>query len=77
LVLVQTAGIALAGLAGGLAAGYGLTRALRGQLYEVSPTEPSAYAAAAALLLAVVLLAGWLPARRAGRLDAAEALRAE
>jgi predicted permease len=76
-VLAQTAGITLAGLAGGVAAAYGLTRALRGQLYEVSPTEPSAYAAAAALLLAVVLLAGWLPARRAGRLDAAEALRAE
>lgn len=77
LVLGQASRIAAAGVAGGWLAAYGLTRALRGQLYEVTPTDPAAYAAATALLLAVVLLAGWLPARKAGRLDATEALRSE
>lgn len=77
LVLGQASGIAAAGVAGGWLAAYGLTRTLHGQLYEVTPTDPVAYAAATALLLAVVLLASWLPARRAGRLDATEALRTE
>jgi predicted permease len=66
------AGVGLmVGGAGALAA----TRVLRGLLYGVEPTEPTAFAGAAALLLGVTLLASWIPARRASRVDPTEALR--
>ncbi len=68
-------------VAGGLALGVGLalvaTRVLRGFLVGVAPTDPVVYAAAAALLAMVSLLASWLPARRASRIDPLEALRSE
>jgi putative ABC transport system permease protein len=46
-------------------------------LFEVRPTEPVVYAAVSALLLVVALLASFLPARRAARIDPVIALRAE
>jgi putative ABC transport system permease protein len=46
-------------------------------LYGVGPADPAALGAGAAVLAAAVLLASWLPARRAGRADPAHALRAE
>jgi ABC-type antimicrobial peptide transport system permease subunit len=52
-------------------------RALRGLLYQVSPTDPVTLAGAALFLLAVSAVAAWLPARRATRVDPMEALRAE
>ena len=65
--------IVLLGVVGALATSHLLTALL----FEVSPSEPSAFAAAAGLLLAVVLVAGYGPARRASRVDPIEALRAE
>jgi predicted permease len=76
-VLRRAGAHAAAGLAAGLAlslAGAGL---LRRFLYEVSPSEPTVLAAAAGALLAAVLVAAWLPARRAGRVDPIVTLRAE
>jgi putative ABC transport system permease protein len=65
------------GLLAGLAASIILARAMRTFLYQVSPTDPATYAAIALLLPAIALLACWLPARRATRIDAITALHAE
>jgi ABC-type antimicrobial peptide transport system permease subunit len=63
------------GIAIGLLAALAASRALRGMLYGVSATDPSTYAAVAALLLLVTLLACLLPAWRAARVDPIAALR--
>ena len=65
-------GIAL-GLALALAAGYGLSA----MLYKVNPLDPAALFASAALLGSAVLLACWLPARRATKVDPLVAIRTE
>ena len=64
---------ALVGIAGALVA----SRLLASQLFEVSATDPLSLIAASALLLAVALLAAYIPARRATRIDPTEALRAD
>ncbi len=65
------------GAALGLAAAAGLTRLMSSLLYGVNALDPVTYAAVAAVLLAAAALASYLPARRATRIDPAEALRAE
>ncbi len=65
------------GVAIGVVAALGLSRFLREQLYEVSPADPLTYGAVALLLAAVALLASWVPARRAARVDPMTALRYE
>ena len=67
--------LALVGLAIGIAGALALTRVLSAQLYGVSALDPVAFIAGPALLLGVALLASWLPARRAARVDPATALR--
>ncbi|KPJ92840.1 MAG: hypothetical protein AMS18_06525 [Gemmatimonas sp. SG8_17] len=69
--------LALLGVAAGLAAAYGLTRLMSGLLYGVSAVDPLTFGAVALCLGAVVLLASYLPARRASRVDPMEALRME
>ncbi len=69
--------LGIAGVALGLAAALGLTRFLRGALYEVESLDPAVFALVAAVLVAVLLLASWLPARRAARIDPGQALREE
>jgi ABC-type antimicrobial peptide transport system permease subunit len=71
---LQKAGL---GLAVGLAGAFLFTRFLRKMLFDISPNDPLAYAAVTALLLLVALLARWLPARRAAKVDPVIALRAE
>ena len=77
LVLRDGLRLAGAGLGLGLIAAFALTRLLRGLLFEVPPTDLATHAGVALILLAVVLLACWIPARRAARLDPWRALRAE
>ena len=75
LVLGQGAKLTIAGLAVGVVAALALTRVLSTQLYGVSTTDVTAFAAVLPVLGAVALFATWLPARRAVRLDPLEAMR--
>lgn len=65
------------GLALGTLAALASTRLAAGLLYEVEPVQARAYVMSAAILTAVALLASWIPARRAARVDPMVALRAE
>jgi ABC-type antimicrobial peptide transport system permease subunit len=65
------------GLALGLAAMLLAGRVLAAQLYDVRPNDPAVLGGIAALLVAVALLASWLPARRATRVDPMRVLRSE
>jgi putative ABC transport system permease protein len=69
--------LSAAGLAVGLAGAFVLTRFLSSLLFEVSRLDPWTYAAVAASLLAAGLLACWIPARRATRVNPILALRQE
>ncbi len=71
-ILLTAAGIAL-----GLAGAVGLTRIMQDLLYGIGATDPATFAAVTAVLAAVTLLAGYLPARRATRVDPVLALREE
>ncbi|PYX50760.1 MAG: hypothetical protein DMG76_33870 [Acidobacteria bacterium] len=77
MVLRQGLGTVGIGLLAGLVAAFAGTRLLGDLFYGVAPNDPVTYAAVAALLLAVVLLACWIPARRATRVSPVIALRFE
>ena len=77
LVVGHGMSLAAAGIAIGIAAAWALTQVLRGLLFGVSPHDPPTFAAIAALIAAVALVASYLPARRAMRVDPVLALRAE
>jgi hypothetical protein len=65
------------GIVLGIGAALGLTQVLGALLFDVAPTDPLTYAAVAVLLASVAMLASWLPARRASRVDPSIAMRAE
>jgi ABC-type antimicrobial peptide transport system permease subunit len=69
--------LAVAGVAIGAAAALLLTREMQSLLYNVSPFDPVTMAVVAAGLVAVALVACWLPARRAANVDPMTALRHE
>ena len=77
LILQQGVRMVVIGLAVGLLAALGITRVMTGLLVGVSPSDPLTYATVALVLSAVALLACWLPARRATRVDPGVALRYE
>jgi putative ABC transport system permease protein len=77
LVLTRALRIVVAGLIVGLAGAIGVTRVLQRFLFGVTPTDPIAFTIVTLLLMAVGLMAAWLPARRATRIDPCAALRAE
>ena len=69
--------LALPGLAAGAAAALLVTRIARGMLFDVSPTDPLAFVTVGIGMLAVALLACYVPARRAAHVDPLSAIRAE
>jgi len=77
LVIGQGAALIAVGLALGIAGAFALTRLLASTLYEVRATDPATFGAVALGLALVGLLACWLPARRATRIDPMVALRGD
>ena len=77
LILVQGAKLAFSGLGAGIVAALLLTRLMSSMLYNISPTDPVTFAVVAVVLLGVALLACYIPARRAMRVDPMAALRHE
>jgi len=67
--------LTVTGLGLGFAAALAMTRFLRSFLYEVTPVDPLTFGVVVALLAVVSLLACWLPARRAAKVDPMVALR--
>jgi predicted permease len=77
LVMKDGAQMTLIGLLIGLAAAVGLTRLMRSMLFGVKPSDPFTFVAVAALLALIAMLACYVPARRAMKVDPIEALRQE
>ena len=76
-IILQTLGLAAIGMLLGSAASWTLARALSGLLYGVTPADPVTFLGMLMVLTAVAALAGYLPARRASRIDPMVALRAD
>jgi predicted permease len=77
LILRQGVWRASAGLALGLAGAIAFSRFMASMLFEIAPTDPVAYVAVSALFFVVSVVASYLPARRAARIDPMSALRVE
>ncbi len=77
MVLTKGVKLSLAGLVIGLAGALAAARLIANLLYGVKPSDPATYAAVSAVLLGVTLLACYLPARRATRVEPVEALRCD
>ena len=77
LIVAQALRMGAAGLAIGLVGALFVTRVLDSLLFGVSPSDPLTFAAVSAALVTVLLLAAYLPARRATRVDPMIALRTE
>ena len=77
MVLQQGTKLALAGVAIGIGAGLGLTRLMTHLLFGVTAHDPLTFAGVSSLLILVALVACYIPARRAIRVDPVVALRCE
>jgi len=76
-ILKESLALTAMGIALGLPAVFAVARLLRGQIYGLSSSDPWALLAVVGALILVALMAAWLPARRAARVDPMEALRNE
>jgi predicted permease len=76
-IVMQTLGLAAFGMLLGVIASSGLARSLSGLLFGVTYGDPITFVGTAAVLIAVATLAGYVPARRAARIDPMIALRAD
>ncbi len=76
-IILQTLSLAAMGMLLGTAVSWALARALSGLLFGVTPADPATFAGMLIVLTAVAALAGYLPARRASRIDPMVALRAD
>jgi predicted permease len=74
-VLIKTLRLALIGVAVGTAASFAVARAISSLLFGTQPSDPATFAAMILLLTAVACIAGYLPARRASRINPVIALR--
>lgn len=77
LVLQRGMRVVVLGITAGLLLSWAVTRVLENSLFGVQPTDPATYAGVALLLVGVTLLAAYLPARRAARVDPMVAIRVE
>ena len=77
LVVGQGLRLSSAGILAGVLAALGLTRVMTSMLVGVKPTDPGTFAGIVVLFFAIAVLACWLPAQRAARLDPTVALREE
>jgi len=77
MVLREAGWLATLGVVAGLAVALGMGRLVRSMLYGLQPADPVSLVLAGCLLLLVALVAGWLPAMRASRVEPMDALRHE
>jgi ABC-type antimicrobial peptide transport system permease subunit len=77
LVVKQGMTLVFLGIAGGFLLALGMTRLISGMLFGITSTDPLTFVGVAALLASVALLANYLPARRASKVDPMMALRYE
>jgi putative ABC transport system permease protein len=77
LVMVRGLTAASIGLGVGIIAAMGLARFMKSLLFETTPYDPAVYAGVSAILIFAGVIACWMPARRASRLDVVKLLRAE
>jgi len=75
MVLLDAGKVTAAGMAAGLASAFVLTRLMSSLLYKVSAADPITYAGISVLIVCVSLLASYIPARKASRVDPMVALR--
>jgi predicted lysophospholipase L1 biosynthesis ABC-type transport system permease subunit len=76
-VLARTLGLALAGVALGMLGSFALSKWIESLLFATAPTTPVVFSSVSLLLCAVALVAAYLPARRASRIEPLQALRTE
>jgi ABC-type antimicrobial peptide transport system permease subunit len=76
-IVSRTLMLAGAGLAGGVIAAFLLVRSMTGLLYGINTGDPTTFALSAFTMVVIAALAGYLPARRASRIDPMICLRAE
>jgi putative ABC transport system permease protein len=77
MIVSQGGRLALAGVAIGIVAALALTRLMSGLLYQVTPSDPLTFVVVSLFLLVAALVASWIPARRAAKVDPMVALRHE